>query len=491
MPADLPGLYFDHTRNRYFPLTSRSSLPASPYSSLPASSPSYISAAVPSRARQQDSEPPNTERSQRRRIRWSANTCSPPTSAAQARFSESLLLDRIAGTRCGTSERVRWPVGEGALTAFRTATTPDPDGRVRQWIGDARGWVYSRASVSSQDTWDDDDGDERDEWSSWSPELCLHPASEISAICTSGTRAVATCFGPATKVCVQDACASGDGDADGEGDEHRRTFLLTLSTTHDVRAASLEGSALVLGAARTAVLLPDIDSASQVRRLDTGSDVFAVAQSKSLVYAGTRAGTAHRFDVRVGGKTMHTLLPLDALSAFSGSHQGSARPAPRSSITALHPTHAGPALIVGRADGRLASYDLRFLRADAAPVVSYAGHVGALAGGTRLGSALDPGERVLYAAGADGALRAWAVGSGQAVYSESTRDEMRMEVDDAPSALHSASSSGACISPARAPFAARTRFPAPLASLQALDAGDGTELWAGGGNAVYRWRVGV
>ncbi|KAJ7451581.1 hypothetical protein FB451DRAFT_1566104 [Mycena latifolia] len=452
MPAELPGFYFDRTRNRYFPISSRPPPVAAPPPTPPA---------IPEAPRR------------RRRVLWSA---APLHHAPQARISESLLLTRLAGTRCGHAEPVRWPIGETTLCAFRTATAPDADGRKRQFLGDARGWVYSRTSTSSlTSSSEEGEAEDEEEWTPWAPELCLHPASEISALCTAGSRCVAVCFGPATKICVQDVGVPG------------RTYLLSLSAVRDVRAASLQDNALVLGAARTAVLLADIDAAT-VRTLDTGgSDVFAVAQQGPLIYAGTRAGTAHRFDARLPSKHAHALLPLDTSFNTSNSTSSSVR-APASSIVAVHPTRVGTLLVVARADGRLASYDLRFPRE---PAVTYVGHVGALAGGARLGVALDPTERVLFAAGADRRLRAWAVGSGVPVHDTSV-----YSTRDAPSAgwrAHDASntagSSSAHADPARSPFAAR--FPAPLSALQAVDADGGTELWAGGGGEVWSWRLGV
>ncbi|KAJ7134867.1 hypothetical protein C8R44DRAFT_771673 [Mycena epipterygia] len=223
------------------------------------------------------------------------------------------------------------------------ATAPDADGRTRQFLGDARGWVYSRSTTPSSSSssvydhnGDGNAGEGEDQWTPWAPEFCLHPNSEISAVCTAGARCVAVCFGPATKICV------GDGGADG------RAYLLSLTAVRDVRAASLQGRTLVLGAAQHAVLLSDID-ASPVRTLDTHSDVFAVAQSDTLVYAGTRAGAAMRFDTRSGGGKRAAQV-LFVNGNFGDSGHG---PQMRSSVVFLQPTRGGQELVVGCMNGRV------------------------------------------------------------------------------------------------------------------------------------------
>ncbi|KAJ6584153.1 hypothetical protein DFH09DRAFT_1144389 [Mycena vulgaris] len=441
MPPELPGLYFDVARNRYFPIASRPP---------PTPAPPQTPAEKPERPRR------------RRRVLWSAGTSMPLHHAQQSRISESLLLDRLAETRCGRVEHVRWPVGESSISAFRTATVPDAEGHTRQWLGDPRGWVYSRTSTSSSD-------DDEAEWTPWMAELCLHPDSEISALCTSGARCVAVCFGPATKICVQDAGVPG------------RICLLSLSAVRDVRDASLQGNSLVLGAARKAVLLSDIDAAPPVRTLDTGgSDVFAVAQHGPLIYAGTRAGSALLFDTRLPSAKCTSQLLLDAPTSA------------RSSIVSLHPMQSASALLVACADGRLASYDLRFARAGAAPAVTYAGNVGAV--GARLGLTLDSTERVLFAAGADCRLRAWAVGSGAPIHAWDEAVSARTGNASASRTGNASASRTANASASRGANAARRDpgpfaacFGAPLAALQVVDG----VLWAGGGGEVGRWRLGV
>ncbi|KAJ7433033.1 hypothetical protein B0H11DRAFT_2209098 [Mycena galericulata] len=303
-------------------------------------------------------------------------------------------------------------------------------------------------------------------------------AIPVSAILTTPSRCVAVCFGPTTKIGVQDGGAPG------------RTSLLSLTSVRDVRAASLQGSALVLGAARHAVLLPDLDaaaSAARVRTLSTGSDVFAVAQSETLIYAGTRAGAVLRFDTRIktgaGGKTHgHAQTICESAAGWPGHASSDAQASgSRSTVVFVHPTREGRELVVGFMDGRLGTYDLRFVRPAAPPAVVYAGHVGAVA--PRLGITLDPHERLLFAAGADCRVRAWALGSGAPVVPP--RSDSSSHFTSAPHS-HDTDPEAA----QRNPFTARLE--APLAALQVVEDGPGPGvLWGGGGGELRRWRLGV
>ncbi|KAF7348378.1 hypothetical protein MSAN_01791800 [Mycena sanguinolenta] len=435
-PRELPGFYFDAERNRYFPLTSR-----------PPSSSGNNSPSVNLKPKVQDSkqfQPPR-----RRHALW---TCPAreTTSAGRTRETSAVRHLRLASTSRGCSESVRWPfVGGGQrICAFKTTST-------RQFLGDAHGWLYSRVASLSSDL---DSCDDMDRWTAWTPELSLAPHSEISALCTTSTRCVAVCFDVSTKICVQDA------------EVPDRTQLLHLPTVRDVRAASLQGRALVLGAADKAVLITDLDASNNaVRMLPTRSDVFTVAHQENLIYAGTRAGTVLRFDTRVNNSKGAQVL------FESGGVAG------RSSAVFAQPIHGGEQLVLGYMDGRLGTYDLRFARPAAQPVVTYAGHPSSLSCSGRLGLALDPSERFLFAAGADHRLRAWALNSGAPVVPPTgSGSPPPSPLPDNGDALHKIN-----------PFA--TLFTTPFVSLQVVDADDGPGqvLWACGGSEVWCWRLGL
>ncbi|KAF7364976.1 hypothetical protein MVEN_00368500 [Mycena venus] len=394
----------------------------------------------------------------------------PQRQATRGRLANSALLHmRLAATRRGSSESVRWPFSGGnqRVCAFQTTSK-------RQFLGDSCGWLYSRcrAETLSSRYWDVDP--EIDQWADWTPELSLAPHSEISALCTTSTRCVAVCFGATTKICVQDA------------DAPDRTELLHLSTVRDVRAASLQGRALVLGAAENAVLLTDLDGSGEgtVRMLPTRSDVFTVAQQENLVYAGARAGTVLRFDTRVHAKGGQVLFESGPGNEKRGPALNTTSPRQRSSAVFVQPTHGGQRLVVGYMDGRLGTYDLRFARLTGPPIVTCAGHPSSLSHSGRLGIALDPAERFLFAAGADHRLRAWALDSGTPVVGAASPSP-----DPSDAYTHPPDSDAH--PPSCNPFT--MHFTKPLSVLQVVDDDDGAGqvLWASGGSQVWRWQLGV
>ncbi|KAJ7816113.1 hypothetical protein B0H13DRAFT_2137165 [Mycena leptocephala] len=466
-PRELPGFYFDTERNRYFPLASR-----------PPQTRTDLGLTKPTPDVQEPSRP-----TRRRRVLWSYT--GETTSAGRAREASRLLHARLASTQRGCVEQVRspWTFGSTQVSAFRTTPT-------RQFLGDTHGWLHSRTRVESSSSRCRDAEDESDGWAEWSPwtsevYLGMEPDSEISAICTTSTHCVAVCFGPATKICIQQAGMPGrttllDLSA---GSDDLRTALLNLPAVTDVRAASLHGRTLVLGAARNAVLLPDLDaSTTAVRLLPTRTDVFAVAQQENLVYAGTRTGAMLRFDTRTTKSKAQVLFESGAGNGNTGL--GVNPGIQRSSTVFVQPTHGGQALVVGYMDGRLATYDLRFVRPAAPPVVTYSGNPSALLYNGRLGITLDPAERFLFAAGADCRLRAWSLDSGAPVK---------------PHALNSSLNSNSASSFNSAPPSQTSRnpfikvFPAPLAALQVVndDGEPAPMLWAGGGGEMWHWRLGV
>ncbi|KAJ7433032.1 hypothetical protein B0H11DRAFT_1939861 [Mycena galericulata] len=112
----------------------------------------------------------------------------------------SIALSRLAHTgttassRNHTHNRVWYAPAGTRVCAF--TTTPwisdadaDTDAAVesRQFAGDARGWVYSRVALNPPSShyeeyayggWAEEEWWE-DDWGEWTPELCLHPESEV------------------------------------------------------------------------------------------------------------------------------------------------------------------------------------------------------------------------------------------------------------------------------------------------------------------------
>ncbi|KAJ7819823.1 hypothetical protein B0H13DRAFT_2682440 [Mycena leptocephala] len=237
-------------------------------------------------------------------------------------------------------------------------------------------------------------------------------------------------------------------------------------------------------AARNAVLLPDLDvSTTTVRLLPTRTDVFAVAQQENLVYAGMRTGAMLRFDTRTTKSKAQVLFESGAGNGNTGL--GVNPGIQRSSTVFVQPTHGGQALVMGYMDGRLATYDLRFVRPAAPPVVTYSGNPSALLHNGHLGITLDPTERFLFAAGEDCRLRVWSLDSGAPVKPHALKLKLELKLCILFQ-FRSTLTDVVCN-----PFV--KVFPAPLATLQVVndDNGPAPMLWAGGGGEMWHWRLGV
>ncbi|KAG5646518.1 hypothetical protein DXG03_003285 [Asterophora parasitica] len=364
MPMQLPGLYWDAERNRYFPLSSKPKVPAAISQSGPKKHESSEAATAGDR-------PTATRSLKRKRIStWNATELSRTTCYAHGRYraAHDILCSQYAETSRATVLKV--PVF-GRIKSFCSTTL---DGQRRRFLGDSRGWLYGPTPAPTSSTDPD----------LWGADLNLQPESEISTISVSGARCVATCFGPKAKISVQDLNAAGS------------TCLLSFKNVHDIWSAHLEDISLVLGlgagANKKAVYLPDIDVSTSIRILETGSDVFSVWQHENMIYTGCRNGSILRFDKRVGkhGQKLFT-------DRFS-SHQ-------RSSVLHLQTLKASQ-LLTSHMNGDLLTFDLRFTR-QTTPIVQYAGHTNTYT--QRLGIALDPDEEFLFAAGEDNRIRGWPI----------------------------------------------------------------------------------
>ncbi|KAJ7643923.1 hypothetical protein FB45DRAFT_1114392, partial [Roridomyces roridus] len=419
----LPGFYFDPERNRYFPISSRAAEsrppPPAPTPQLPPPS--------------NNSDRP-TRATRSKRILWTTG----PSFAARTRVFNSLLHARLEAT--SQSQNATWPVPLGTtVSAF--ATTPWPsDSAVRQFIGDNNGCLYDRRYHS-----------EWDEWGDWTLDLCLARGSYVSAILATPDHVVSVCFGSSTKLAIQ---RSGVPD---------RTTLLNFPAISDVRAASIQRGALALGSGSRGFLVPDLDVHHSVRVIATGSDVFSIAQHESLIYTGVRSGTVLRFDSRTKtDRTAHAQVICDSVLGWGSDPQAHA---PLSSASFVRPLSDGASIVVGFMDGRLASYDLRFLRRSAPPTVVYA----SLPPGPStsppplpLGVSLDPAERFVFSARRDGFLRGWALHNGRPLEPPDTNTGDGLFT---------------------------TCFASPPTALCVIEEGGSVALWAAGDDQVSRWTL--
>ncbi|KAF9006880.1 WD40 repeat-like protein [Hymenopellis radicata] len=363
MPRDLPGLYWDEERNRYFPISAK-----------PASAAKPSTTAARNKRTKEESKAEDFPFRRRRKIPQLVNTLrnASLSFAETSRVRHAIWCSKVQSTSLVDS--VRTPVF-GGITAISCS---HHNGRTYRLIGDDRGWLYN---------FDNETG-------AWAAQLNLHPLCRVSSISTAGEISVATCFGPKSKIVVQN-----NGTPE-------RTTILTLNRVHDIWTSHLQDRSLVLGADKKAVLIRDIEMQA-VEMLNTQSDVFAVSQRQNLVYAGSRSGSISRFDTRTRG--------LQAL--FENRF-----PAKRSSVVHLYSTDTK--LLVSQMNGSLYSFDLRFARATT-PVMIFDGHVNSIT--QRLGVAIDSSNDILFAAGEDGVIRGWSTRTGLQTFTIALQTPLQLQ----------------------------------------------------------------
>ncbi|KDR82519.1 hypothetical protein GALMADRAFT_134123 [Galerina marginata CBS 339.88] len=365
MPAELPGLYWDEARNRYFPLSSR---PKQPQSQPPNAASSNV---------HKDAKATKVGVGQKRKpchVPWHANLGRLATNSymQMLKNSHEILCFQYASSSRVTSDRLPTL---GSMQAFCSSHL----GQVAwRFIGDDQGWLYSDKSVQPE---------RRNGINYWSADLNLQPSSPISSIRISGSHCVTTCLGPG-KLSVQDMSTP------------ERMFLLNLAGVHDIWASDLQGQSLVLGASKKAVYISDIDLSRSPEYLQTGSDVFSVIKDKALLYAGTRNGAVERFDLR--------MPKYQSQKLFDNRFEGN----PRSSVLHLSVIR-DHGLLLSHLNGDLLTFDLRFTSSAFNPIQVFAGHINTHT--RNLGITVDHERDLLFAAGQDCRIRGWSLRTGEAV----------------------------------------------------------------------------
>ncbi|KAK0188122.1 WD40-repeat-containing domain protein [Armillaria mellea] len=388
MPLKLNGFYWDEERKRYFPNSSKPRTDTRPKEPINDSTVAAGSQTFTPRYRKQASQWDLTNALRRSssyaengRVQQSVFGWLPSHNDSYAAASE-LLSSNIASSSRVMSSR---PPVVGKITAF---CSTDLNGQPRRFLGDDRGFLYSCDLHDLE----------------WAPQFNLHPSSQISSICSSGDFCIATCFGASSKIAVQNlrmpmyvACATSNNSKILNGTDYvepRRTTLLTLNRVHDIWTSHLRDRTLVLGANKQAVLLRDVEASSPVEPLHTNSDVFAIEQKDNLIYTGTRGGSILIFDKRTTTRKSHGQKIFEGRVRSSVVH-----------LSCFHDTK----MLVSHMDGTLCALDLRYPTARE-PIMEFRGHVNKLS--RTLGTAIDPCEDFLYAAGDDGRVRGWSLRTG-------------------------------------------------------------------------------
>lgn len=262
-----------------------------------------------------------------------------------------------------------------AITAFQAVSY---NNNVHSFAGDTGGWFYS--SVIGRDEPVTGYNTSHD----WRPEFSL--SSEISSICISGSRCIATSFGPESKILHFPLNLDS---------EDIRVTRVNNRSVRDIWTADFQGTRLVLGTNDQAVVIDDAADRATVCFMKTGSDVFAVAQDNNIIYTGSRAGIVQRFDSRIASTKGDRIFNDPSTTQ-------------NNSVTNLKIFYDWQ-LLTSNIDGSLAMFDLRF-PSNRTPIMSFTGNINTYT--TKTPIAIDPHEQFLFAAGQDRRIRLWSLRTG-------------------------------------------------------------------------------
>ncbi|KAG2086307.1 hypothetical protein BD769DRAFT_1373719 [Suillus cothurnatus] len=360
MPRELPGLYWDEKKQRYFPLAlSRRPQVVGPSTLHP-----------PTKPQTAPQESHNLKRQRNRSLLRARE---------DARFSfrtshKSKLIQCVSDSPIPEMTTVREFHHCGAQSDIAVTYNDN----VHSFAGDTGGWFYSSVigrdeSVTGYHT-----------SYGWRPEFSKHLA--ISSICTSGSRCIATSFGPESRILHFPL------DLDSED---IRVTRVNNRSVRDVWTADLQGTRLVLGTNNQAVVVDDAADRATVCFMKTGSDVFTIAQDNNIIYTGSRAGIVQRFDSRI------TSTKGDRILSDPSTTQNN-------SVTNLKIFYDWQ-LLTSNIDGSLAMFDLRFPN-NRTPIMSFTGNINTYT--TKTPIAVDPHEQFLFAAGQDRRIRLWSLRTG-------------------------------------------------------------------------------
>jgi WD repeat-containing protein 21A len=287
-----------------------------------------------------------------------------------------VMTAQFAATR--VCQAIPIPVYAGhTLTAFAAGTY---DSKVWALAGDSHGVIHAFHPSPIGDFLS---VPEHTFQHSWTREYQLD--SNISSICSSGFRWVATSFGSSkASILVHDLPST-------------RTVRLSPSPhlACDIWTSNLRDRSLVLGVRQHALFIEHLESMRDTRRLETQSDVFALHQEESLVYTGSRNGSIRRFDTRT--RASGTTLLSEVFTESSNS------------ITYLNVIKDWQ-LLVSTICGTIEIFDVRYLQGTR-PLLALPGHVNSYQ--PKLPHAITPSQSHFFAAGLDNRIRGWSLLTGE------------------------------------------------------------------------------
>ncbi|KAL4245699.1 CUL4-DDB1 E3 ligase complex substrate receptor [Abortiporus biennis] len=449
MPRDLPGLYWDETKQRYFPLSSR---PASQSTQHTPHSSTSTREEQPRKKRQKITDSSEESDFISTAIHQGTLWYSLERLKTSSRYTDrSRIVHQYECQNIISSSRgISFDVDTATYNEISSfAVMTEPDGSYSSIIGDQSGWLYTlntnTPNISTRQ---------------------MYLGSDVASVGLNSQVRIAVPFGPSFEVAVQPLSATELGVW--------HILRIMDKSCHDIRSSNLLGTSLVLGAANRAILLPDVVHTAKFQFLPTGSDVLTVHQLPRLIYTGSRNGSIKCFDKRLSAQAV-----MKGQDILCGKYLNS-----NSSITHLNVINDWE-LLVATTRGDLEMFDLRYASTKSDPVMSFEGHQNSYK--LKLGLAISPCNSILFAANDDRTLCAWSLRTGSRLLSPLPHNTPSV------SATTTFESSSSRDPPPHLPRLFEEQFPADILGLQVTESYQcsGTESGSGNGDIRERWRGGI
>ncbi|KAI0647813.1 hypothetical protein C8Q79DRAFT_533086 [Trametes meyenii] len=392
MPRELPGMYWDDEKKRYFPLSSRlaGTTSAMEPPSRPQQTPSTVSRSKETVSRKRkffnrDSKSSSDSLSRDKPIssgisHWRTHNTFREfqPNGRRRRYLQKMQMEILSSGAIESDLsdlNGRFPLDVGE-TVSALCTRGDVDGG-NIWIGDGAGWLYTMDTREPDHRW---------------REFFL--GTPITSISRSGPITLVTSFGSPSRALVTRSQTIG-------------LWLLREfppNLCDDVRCGKVIDHRVVVGGKGGALCFLDAER-DQYNRLRSESDVFSLCfQNQNLLFLGMRNGVIERWDLRQPKIGPDVIVNMSKEGERSGV-------APVQHLHAIH----GHGLLIETMRGDLEVHDLRYLH-NATPLLQLGGHVSSYK--QRLGLTIEPGENFLFVGGEDARLRAWSLRTGRALHSD-------------------------------------------------------------------------
>ncbi|KAG8836603.1 hypothetical protein FRC18_011047 [Serendipita sp. 400] len=545
MPADLPGFYYDVTRNRYFPLASRQ-----------ASSSTLFSGQASNVGRNGETRDVikivenesiiTTPRSKRKSTTLKRVLAASALSTTDRRevLHEVLLrsLERPMSLQATSNAPFEFHGADLTCIAIDPKFVEDlhvkadnqdysniVDDHSYLFAGDKVGMLYTASRAEPELPWS----------------AIYHMSSQISSVHIYNNTMLAASFGPNPQIFIARNEYMSSLNMHAFHDIWTVSWITSMPPDETNHAASeVSGTAsAVIGMKQRAAYMPSLETHRGSYLMPTSSDVFSVYKHHSAVITGARNGSIKLFDIRAPPSSHVTLFPPCVKYAPQRGWDSRPKPTSRqgngsrvmpgflvsrspdsevrhaSSVTNLHVVDDW-GLLVGAMDGTLAIYDMRYCspapshrtqplsramldqsrhqagrnterqdswgssnRGMPNSVMTFSGHVNSCSQG--LGFYVAPSSGVIFAAGEDHAIRAWSLRTGNPIRTRhdgvSTGAEGELVSTTANQAIGSIRNHRVSNKDLLS-----NRFDRPVTAI--VPARGGRELWVASGREVFRFQ---